>query len=72
MIDQGLHLTVDAAGMGLYAGILLVLVLLAMDDLLFLQWMLVVMRVAVLLAFLKAVIVVPDKVALHIAALRAD
>ena len=72
MIDQCLHFTVDAAGVGIYTGILLVLVLLAVNDLLFLHWMLVVMRVAILLAFLKAVIVVPYTVALHITALRAE
>lgn len=71
MVDQSLHFTVDAAGMGIYAGIFLVLVLLAMDDLFFLQWMLVMMRVTILLAFLEAVIVVPYTVALHITALRA-
>lgn len=43
-----------------------------MDDLLVLMSMLVVMRVAILLALLKTLIVVPDTVTLHIAALRTD
>ena len=72
LIDQCLHFPVDAAGRIIYSRIVLVLILLAMDDLLILLRMLVGIRVAFLLAFLEAVIVVPDTVALHIAALRAD
>lgn len=72
MIDQCLHFTVDAAEMGVYTGIFLVFVLLAMDYLLIQLWMLVLMWVAILLELLEAMIVVPDKVALHIEALRAD
>ena len=43
-----------------------------MDDLLVLMRMLVVMRVAILLSLLNALIVVPDTVTLNIAALRTD